>query len=409
MQFKIELKDQSKSANTKRKEKSLPIESVTLTDNSKENLKEKSKKLNFHKKESYLRKFNEDSQRIGIIKDKYKTEDVTSKKRVQFNSNLDENIRKNKENYVKTNIIPRVIGNNEDIHIKVREDIDVFKKILRKYDFLIVFLSFICIILCLIDQTETSNHFSILDNTYILSYTSLISRVIIIILSTLTSFLIYMRYYTKFTIYKLSIGPISNRDSIISYPFFKKMIVETMFNLLFIPPSFDYVFIFNGSTYLKYTSVMYINNTHNNTVNDSLYTKNHIYYSLSSIISFFIFLRTYHFLRLFYSLSQYSSIRSKRICTMMNTNSNLSFRLRAFLHTHPFQSLGLVLLMFLFTFTMLFNLSEGLSIQIIDMIDVNSSSFAGVMIKFQNILNSLWLVVVTITTSKYLYTLYYNI
>jgi hypothetical protein len=306
------------------------------------------------------------------------------------------------EKDLEENKVPRYINNKNDISYLTRKSIEESNKYIKIYDSLLTILSLIAIVCSVIDQEKVGDYYSFIENKYILSYESTICRFIIIIVSALSIYLLYLRYSSLFSIHKSIIGNISEKDSLISSPFIKKLLLELIVHLIILPPFYENVYKLKGSTFVEYNTEKYFSDLD---VEDKFspgtgQTIVVFYYSLSNILTIFILLRSYHIIRLLNTYSSYSSYRNERVCRLMNSNPSLGFRIKAYLKTNPFLCLGIAVFYITFAFGLSFKIFENYATQILELIKPESSPFAAVMKKFNTTWNCLWLVTVTMTTSK---------
>jgi hypothetical protein len=129
-----------------------------------------------------------------------------------------------------------------------------------------------------------------------------------------------------------------------------------------------------------------------------------LYYSVTTIITFFMLFRIYHFFRVIHSFSYWATPRADAICKIMNSKADVSFAIRAYLKQLPFIALtfGVCFTIVFFGFSVgLFEYyNSNLMHQMGATKDKNTNyAVVGVMEQFSNIYNSYWLILVTMTTS----------
>jgi hypothetical protein len=85
----------------------------------------------------------------------------------------------------------------------------------------------------------------------------------------------------------------------------------------------------------------------------------------------------------------------------MNAKADVTFAVRSYLRIRPFISLILALCFIILIFGVATQLFEYYNSGIMNMLDENNNSFVQTMHKFSNLYNSLWLILVTMTTIGY--------
>ena len=113
-----------------------------------------------------------------------------------------------------------------------------------------------------------------------------------------------------------------------------------------------------------------------------------ISYSFNDILLCLTFLRIYLFVRFSLVASQFMSPRSKRICTMNGCEADLMFALKSTIKLRPYLAVTIALVLTIVCFGYILKVLEG---------PVSAASKQD----FNNLGNSMWLVIVTLATVGY--------
>ena len=224
-----------------------------------------------------------------------------------------------------------------------------------------------------------------------------------------------IRYYKLLRGHKLRTGSIADQDDMFNTGLVGWMWLEIFLNGIFIPPYLNNHFTMKGSIKVVYDYTInffnpsYLSNPMNQTVVSTLSTNPNktdqvtvlLYYNLSAIILFFMSFRIYHVFRLINSNSFYTKPKAQSICGMMNTQANTTFALKAYLKINPYGSLAIVMVFIIVIFGISMQILEYYNAQIMSALIEDNNAYVQVMQKFSNYFNSLWVVVVTMTTIGY--------
>ena len=89
----------------------------------------------------------------------------------------------------------------------------------------------------------------------------------------------------------------------------------------------------------------------------------------------------------------------------MNTEATIGFGIKAYLKINPFLTLGIGIFFVILFFGLGVKIFEFYGVQVMELLNTNEKAhgynFSSVMKKFENMLNCFWLILVTMTTSKY--------
>lgn len=75
-----------------------------------------------------------------------------------------------------------------------------------------------------------------------------------------------------------------------------------------------------------------------------------LYYNVTSILTFFILFRFYHFFRVVFSFSDWNTPRANAICGYMNTSADIYFGIRAYLKIYPFYTISFSVILVIVVF-----------------------------------------------------------
>lgn len=239
--------------------------------------------------------------------------------------------------------------------------------------------------------------------------------------------MLLIRYFNLLEVHKIRNGSITNKDTLVSTRLLTPLIIEIVLNLFFVPPYVNHHFIMNGSIFVNYDYTQNIFNS-NYLVNNKLNSTNStnitnstnsttvsqqtpplyyeqasvkIYYNISTILTFFILFRVYHFFRLVHTFSFWSTPKAHSTCKLMNTKANVSFAIKAYLKINPFISLLFCVAFVVIIFGYAAQLFEYYNSTIMNSMEATDNIYVQVMLKFSNIYNALWLIVVTMSTIGY--------
>jgi hypothetical protein len=117
-------------------------------------------------------------------------------------------------------------------------------------------------------------------------------------------------------------------------------------NLISVPPYAEDHFSMRGSILVDYDFTQWVNTTTfitpDNSEADIIESFNsngvavRLYYNVTSILTFFILFRIYHFFRVVFSFSDWNTPRAKAIAGYMNARADTFFGIRAYLKIKPF-------------------------------------------------------------------------
>ena len=294
------------------------------------------------------------------------------------------------------------LTNNIRVPKKLKNLLDLSslsKNIYSKYILKIKILSFI-------DNYQIVETYNPLSGKYIVSQFNNILRFFTLAFNIELIILIIIRYQYLLKIHKISLGSIAEYDTIYSIGLFPYLIFEIAINILFIPPFIDNSYTIDGSLLVDYNYTYFINplNLKNKNMSDLISKRTDIQltYNVASIISFFMMFRIYHIFRLFLSFSYWQTPRANTICNWMNTRATKSFALKAYLKNYPYICLiiGILFLMIISGLaTQLFEYYNGVLMRSMGDNDYNTNyTFVSTMLNFSNVYNSLWLMLMTMTT-----------
>jgi hypothetical protein len=147
-------------------------------------------------------------------------------------------------------------------------------------------------------------------------------------------------------IHKTKLGPIADKDTIFSTGYIWVCLLEMFINGISVPPYTEDHFSMKGSIVVDYDFTQWINpSTFESPANslsdimETLYAKKvsvRLYYNVTSILTFFILFRIYHFFRVVFSFSDWNTPRAKAIAGYMNAKADTFFGIRAYLKMRPF-------------------------------------------------------------------------
>lgn len=188
-------------------------------------------------------------------------------------------------------------------------------------------------------------------------------------------------------------------DTLSTAGFLNKLIIEIFINAIVVPPYAETYFFMKGSIIVDYDYNYYINhtlllqNTPGNYTTSTppepiyyaptepitgTYKTVELYYSITSILTFFVLFRTYHFFRVVHTFSMWNTPRATSICRIMNAQANTSFGIRAYLQIKPFISLifGVCLIILIFGVAeYVFEYYNSTTIQMLDTAGTNGRYF----------------------------------
>ena len=228
--------------------------------------------------------------------------------------------------------------------------------------------------------------------------------------------IIIARYQVEVNIKKIGNGKISEKESIYSFKLMPYLLLEIFINMIFIPPTVHGNYRYEGSVYVKYDYSKYFNPNYlydtNSYITDKQYLVN-LVYDTSNILTCLMFLRSYHIIRFVYTFSYWSKPTSQRMCKLMNADASLSFSFKAYMKVTPFTIL-ITFIVNIVIVSLCIKIFEYYNKYFIDALHVkedtercsffseNYDKFGCVMKRFSHLLNSIWLVLITMTTSIFL-------
>jgi hypothetical protein len=92
-------------------------------------------------------------------------------------------------------------------------------------------------------------------------------------------------------------------------------------------------------------------------------------YDASNLLSMLMLLRCYHFIRLIYSFSDWSSTKADKVCKLMNTQASVGFSLKAYLKVSPLSLLGSSAFVIVIIFALGIRLAEYYNDYMIQLLD----------------------------------------
>ncbi len=185
-------------------------------------------------------------------------------------------------------------------------------------------------------------------------------------------------------IHKTKVGPIADKDTIYSTGYIKVCLIEMFINLISVPPYVEDYFSIKGSILVDYNFNQWMNTTNlaapgmNATdFADDLAIKRvpvRLYYNVTSILTFFILFRIYHFFRVVFSFSDWNTPRAKAICGYMNAKADTFFGIRAYLKIKPFITISFSVCFVIVVFGLGCYLFEYYNSTFISLMSANSGS-----------------------------------
>ena len=322
--------------------------------------------------------------------------------------------------------VPKKLKNLLDLSSLAKKQFSKYIIKIKILDISLCLISIVTIILSFLDNYQIVETYNPLTKKYIVSQFNNILRFFTLAFNIILVTLIIIRYNLLLKIHKISLGSIAEYDTIHSIGLLPYLIFEIIINLLFTPPFIDSSYTIEGSLLVDYNYTYIINplnlnisnnpniNTSNIISTNSNITDSKISniigrqkniqltYNISSIISFLMMFRIYHVFRFFLSFSYWQTPRASTVCNWMNTRSTKSFALKAYLKNYPYITL-IISIFFLMIVsglsTQLFEYYNGVLMRSLGKEDYNTNhTFVNVMLNFSNVYNSLWLMLMTMTT-----------
>jgi hypothetical protein len=219
-------------------------------------------------------------------------------------------------------------------------------------------------------------------------------------------------------------------DNFDSYNITKYLILEIIINSICIPPHVTVSGEMNGSILVDYSytnffspSFLIENIDFEHFKNDTVkydylkkrnvtkladyFTSNKVSvrlrYDISTYIVFIMMFRIYHFFRLTHTFSELNTPGAEIICNYLNCKADISFGIKGILKKYPSLCLIFGIFFVVIFFGVSLNIFEyynqaQMSCMLLDSSSTNTGK-AQVMTQFSDLLNSFWLVIVTMTTS----------
>lgn len=265
-------------------------------------------------------------------------------------------------------------------------------------------------------------------------------RFINIFLNILSVIMIFIRYNLILNMKKLNNGTLSNFgkikfikikkniDNFFSYGITKYFILEIIINSICIPPYVSTSTQMNGTIYVDYsysdfftssipidieyfntdqTKYTYLKERNVTSIDEYFKSKKvsvKLRYNISTYIVFIMMFRIYHFFRLVHTFSEWNTPRAEIICNYLNCKADISFGIKAILKKYPSLCLifGIFFIVIFFGIGLnIFEYYNRAQMSCMGTGDTNNSNgMVNVMLHFSDLLNSFWLVIVTMTTSK---------
>jgi hypothetical protein len=192
------------------------------------------------------------------------------------------------------------------------------------------------------------------------------------------------------------------------------MIIEIMVNLIFIPPQIVDYYEMGGTVYVFYDYSLLVNENYltatslcSSTIENCLLselTNVKIFYTASATLTFLILIRIYHFFRLIYLFSFYTTAKAQKVCKLMGCKANIGFGLRSYLKINPLISLTINVIFLMVFFGLAAELFEYYNSYMLNLLSITlgpQATKVGVMHEFSNIYNTFWLIIVTMCTIGY--------
>lgn len=101
-------------------------------------------------------------------------------------------------------------------------------------------------------------------------------------------------------------GKISENLNFFEVDLFWSFLIETLIHLVFLPPNLEGVYTMKGSVYVQYNFDFLFSAIGASTIITEDKTHVIIYYGLSNVLTIFILIRFYNFIRIIYTFSVWS-------------------------------------------------------------------------------------------------------
>lgn len=188
-------------------------------------------------------------------------------------------------------------------------------------------------------------------------------------------------------------------DSMKDAGLLSSFLTELIINMIIVPPYYESIFKIKGSVYVYYDYSQYLGKDFISPTDEKSLIE--LVYSLSNILTVIILLRSYQYIRIFHTYSYWATPKADSICKLMNTEATVGFGIKAYLKINPFLTLGISIFFVILFFGFAMRIFEFYGYQTMKTIQ-DDQAFVPSMMKFENLFNSFWLILVTMTTSKWL-------
>ncbi len=195
-------------------------------------------------------------------------------------------------------------------------------------------------------------------------------RYINMISSLMCCYILFRKYKIQIYLFKLD-KKISEYDNLFSTGKWKNLLLESIICLICVPPYINKIVCFSQLT-LRYV------------------------YSLNSLVFPFTLIKLYNIGRLYFTLSKYNTKLSKTICQTHNISSGLFFTIKLEIISSPIKIGCICLFFIILLYSFLSRQLENLAFDTEKGLEGNKGTN-----DLQNLMNNIWLVVVTITGVSY--------
>lgn len=284
----------------------------------------------------------------------------------------------------------------------IKSSFQHYKDNKKKYEYILSILSFINIILSLIDtqlyilrfdvykSDETIMMFeklTLIQNEDISVMENILRYTMLFI--SLSMGIVVIFKYNSILLLKKTQKALSAHDNIISSGLYKSFLIELTISLIFYPPNFNGIYT---STINEYIFIIIIN----------------------AIFSLLTILKIFHLFEIIKYFSLYQSFDSMSICNKYNVKSDVLFSFKAYLQSRPslFLSIFFVFFMLFTSFSLRtfeigvfinddFLTSNNLSLSSFKDLSLTSKVKGKGTVGLDHLANSLWFIIQTITTVGY--------